>query len=363
MLLFWPAYVVSCGLIVGYIGAILSGTPRSQIRPFLAACAFSNSTGLPITLLTVVHTNFPSTTELGRIDPTLFLSVYLLAYPMLQWSIGGWLLAPDTMGKEDDDEEQALMPNGDSQQLTMSIGTPLGRNVLNNETMQNWYKSARRGIGETDASLYISTVDLVKLNRHDDESDTFEEEQALIVLPSTFEIPPPPVTETSMLVSEDYRQSTRSEDYETDQWWDTAKKILSRVFQPPVIGAMAGILVSAITPLRAVFVDLKGRRSDAPLQWMFDALYSVGLTAVPLNMMILGINLSQSQLSSSPKTVLLSTKSMAAIVTCKMLVLPVIGVCSAIICKRYLFALPAGESCRSRKLTLHCLLALTVYLL
>jgi predicted permease len=106
MLLLWPAYVVGWGIIVGYVGAKLAGTPKSQLRSVLAACAFSNSTGLPITLLTVVHTNFPDTTELGRIDPTLFLSVYLLTYPMLQWSIGGWLLAPEDEEDQIEEEEQ-----------------------------------------------------------------------------------------------------------------------------------------------------------------------------------------------------------------------------------------------------------------
>ena len=60
---------------------------------FPAACGFGNSTGLPITLLTVVHANFPATSDLGRVDPCLFLSVYLLLYPVLQWGVGGWLLA------------------------------------------------------------------------------------------------------------------------------------------------------------------------------------------------------------------------------------------------------------------------------
>lgn len=61
VLLFWPAYVVGWGLFVGYVAAKLSNTPNAKAA--MAACAFGNSTGLPITLLSVVHSNFPTTTE------------------------------------------------------------------------------------------------------------------------------------------------------------------------------------------------------------------------------------------------------------------------------------------------------------
>jgi len=85
MLLFWPMYVCGTGVAVGaLLIAFLSQTPKLQVRAVLAACGFGNSTGLPITLLTVVHINFPITSDLGRINPTLFLSVYLILYPVLQ---------------------------------------------------------------------------------------------------------------------------------------------------------------------------------------------------------------------------------------------------------------------------------------
>lgn len=87
VLLLWPAYVVGWGLVVGYVAATLSGTPNKKAA--MAACAFGNSTGMAITLLTAIHSNFPDTTELGAVDPTIFLSVYLLLYPVLQWGVGG----------------------------------------------------------------------------------------------------------------------------------------------------------------------------------------------------------------------------------------------------------------------------------
>lgn len=72
----------------------------------LVACGFSNSSGLPITLLSALHAHFSATSDIGRIDPTFFLSVYLLLYPVLQWGIGGWLLAPP----DDERESAAIKP-------------------------------------------------------------------------------------------------------------------------------------------------------------------------------------------------------------------------------------------------------------
>ena len=95
MILFWPIYVVGCGLIIGQLTIRITKTPTYHRPLVLACCAFANSTGLPITLLSVIHQNFPPSTELGKIDPTLFLSIYLLIYPVLQWGIGGWLLMKD----------------------------------------------------------------------------------------------------------------------------------------------------------------------------------------------------------------------------------------------------------------------------
>ena len=85
MLLLWPGFVVLSGLLTGYIAAWVSKTPTSQITCCMAACAFPNSTGLPITLLSVIHKQMRKGTELSRVDPTAFLSVYLLFYPVLQW--------------------------------------------------------------------------------------------------------------------------------------------------------------------------------------------------------------------------------------------------------------------------------------
>lgn len=357
VLLFWPAYVVGWGLLVGWGAAWISKTPASQFRSVLVACAFGNSTGLPITLLTVVHANFPDTTELGRVDPTLFLSVYLLLYPILQWGVGGWLLAP----QEEDDEKEAGLgnaieegslpkehsdntvsdgqyespPMSPSRRRQLKHSGSIRRNVLNNKEMLDRYENSRRGISETDASLYISNADLVQMARRyetvpqqsfhchatsaaptpqtpdciisgshnfsspdyqiqdyttpQDETRAHQRRTAATATPLSQK----ETTEASSLLStsNNYRSVgegdninvscgaatvTTAATFEAERIVDILSKIISRCLQPPVVGAIMGLLVAA-TPLRGIFVDLVNRRSAAPLEWLFDGLYAVSL--------------------------------------------------------------------------------------
>jgi predicted permease len=95
LLLLWPVYVVGIGCLVGLFIAKVTSTPRHHASTVLAACAFGNASALPITLLNVIYASVPPTSDFGRIDPTLFLSVFMLLYPALLWGLGGWLLDSD----------------------------------------------------------------------------------------------------------------------------------------------------------------------------------------------------------------------------------------------------------------------------
>ena len=412
---------------VGYGAAVISGTPRSQFRSVLAACGFGNSTGLPITLLTVVHANFPATSDLGHIDPTLFLSVYLLLYPVLQWGIGGWLLAPDVEDEDDGipklkystrrrDSDEGPVENEDNddsdnghndednnyESIVDDKAYNFSKNVLNNKAKERWYKLSRNAMGETDASLYISDADLAGMAAQhytngsalpphppsDSEdgngqpyhpsqhfssplSPIIDEDRKSVHLTPTDEcllspeivsLKDPPILyeRTGLLTSSrcSHRESTKSiaTQCEGESFWETCEKVMSRCFQPPVVGALAGIAVAA-TPLRGTFVDVVDRGSHAPLQFFFDGLYAVGLSAVPINMMILGCNLSASYNSQMQKATpeiavegvglhspsnLLSKKTLIAIVVGKMLIMPLIGICLALFLEHFVLDIPDG---------------------
>jgi len=356
-LLLWPIYVVGCGLLVGWLAAIFAGTPKSQVRSVLAACTFGNSTGLPITLLTVVHSNFPKTTELGQVDPTLFLSVYLLLYPVLQWGVGGWLLAPTNPVTDNQVRKNVkVVQNYGNGTEVSPLSTraadrqwfsAIKRNVLNNKLTRKIYKKLRRGISETDASLYISNVDLLQLGANQESENRFfsnkfedveDSSQTLSVMSNST-----PDERTPLKISvrgEEHHVNDEESVYESESFLDTLSEICSRCLQPPVIGAVLGLVVAA-TPLRGLFVDIMNRADAAPLEWFFDALYAAGQAAVPLNMMILGCNLSASQMADQDRSSLLSRKTMAAIVIGKMVVLPIIGILSCYIFSRFLWDIPS----------------------
>ena len=134
--------------------------------------------------------------------------------------------------------------------------------------------------------------------------------------------------------------------FETETIWENLRNIWDRCFQPPVIGSLLG-MIAAITPIRGYFVDLDDRDGTAPLQWMFDGLHSVGQTAVPINMMILGCNLSSSFKNDSLSTVsegLFPKNTTFGIIVGKMIILPFIGITSSILLKEFIWNIPSDIS-------------------
>lgn len=316
--------------------AYCTNAPLHHYRAVLAACSFGNSTGLPITLLTVVHTNFPATSDLGRIDPTLFLSVYLLLYPVLQWGFGGWLLAPQ---KETEDVPAAAVSMVHTSTDNNNNNSLLRHHILNHPLARK-DTPKRHGLTSADEGMYMTETDLTGLlpgSRTTSWNKDSASNHSGGICSSTAEVqyeststtpsedndyylgsvadeeeenaeegmnPNEVVSFLALQAKQDYgsahqHQSSderkklidrapshrrrRQDSFDAESMWQSIANILDRCFQPPVIGAVAGIL-TAVTPLRGVFVDLVDRDDDAPLQWLFDGLYAVGQAAVPINM-------------------------------------------------------------------------------
>lgn len=237
VLIFWPLYVVGCGLLVGEVAARMSSTPQRQRPSVLAACAFANSTGLPITLLTVIHNNLGPSTEIGRIDPNLFLSVYLILYPVLQWGIGGWLLSPD----ENEFKEPELLSLTTSDLDGSGESDKAASNMIRELSLSDLIEQAHRR----------PTVEPNTSNGHDELSPHTDIEDTAQLVSGVREHGPP-LTMT-----------------------ETLANALPKAFQPPVIAALAGLFITAFVPLRGLFVDLHDRDDDAPLEWLFDGLILV----------------------------------------------------------------------------------------
>lgn len=314
--LFWPVYVVGWGLVVGYLMAMWSCTPRHQIRSVLAAVAFANSTGLPITLFSVLSINSIQGGRGGNspvVDPTLLLSIYLLSYPMLQWGVGGWLLTPENESSSDATTTQPQV------EMEQSIN------------------------GHDYHPLESSEIPLLPVS-----SDP-------LTPPSTSLVPTDseqPLLDDSEGTNSDRTSSADNNSRAPVEYcMGLIVKVIRRcLLQPPVVAAILGFIVAAIPKLRGIFVDIVDRDDDAPTQWFFDALYTVGQAAVPINMILLGSNLSQSfrtQLDDEDKkSVLLSKRTMASIVFGKLILMPLIGIGSVSLLTYFVWNLPESTYIR-----------------
>ena len=462
LLLVWPAYVVFCGLITGYFAARISKTPRTQTRSCLAACAFGNSTGLVITLLTVVHHQFKgSGAELGRIDPITFLSVYLLLYPVLQWGVGGWLLAPEEKKEEKHDIDATirksnvdLLENGGgdgegeggmalnelvsqtnilspqngysapTQRHTLTLQhilnrapdrssaaisaveqefggmTPKRKRVIVTKTKDKSSSDALKMMVKELSFTSFDNFDLSSSFTMEDgplqSTSALQQRDMLPRIGSTDDAPlmmesGPSCTSLSSLrnespptIDEHTPLNVTQEQIEQIQESDimplttTLLRIFRKVFQPPVIASIAGLFIASFPRVRGLLVNVWGNNGkSAPLQWMFDGIYSVGQSAVPINMVsclvlwkrscrycvtnfflllcstlhdhpqtILGINLSSTFKKKSKeeeeegKAKLLPNGTMLAIVVGKMLVMPMLGIVSTWFLQRYYIDFP-----------------------
>jgi len=461
MLVIWPFYVVSAGLLVGYFAAKVSGCPARQVNSCLAACAFGNSTGLPITLLSVIHKQFRSSTELGRIDPTAFLSVYLLLYPVLQWGAGGYILAPDervegkveTKAQPGDDRGMTEPPNptddlgktvqaGNSQNSLYHKRSKTLDHVhishLLNRMPMNHYSAAVAsgdeefgGMSRNNSFLYrprnerVSKEELNLRQSRNSLTNLVSELSFLsLTKSSSFAVSPAPkrnvrrnggngangehvgllengshesynqlvsidaVEENNQPVTIDAVEENAAtaaanmlaasldplvtygaspdgfsmcsgQDADLPQIADkdlndiqevdllplteTLVRVALKVFQPPVIGALAGLIIASFPRLRGVLENIYGDDvKTAPLKWLFDGIYSVGQAAVPINMTILGINLSSTfqKKKSKPDSVILPNSTMASVVVGKMVIMPLIGVFSTWFLQKYYIDIP-----------------------
>ena len=392
VLAFWPLYVVGAGLLVGYAVARLTSTPPIHFRAVLVACGFPNCTGVPLTLLSVIHANFPASTELGAMDPTIFLSVFLILYPMLQWGLGGFLLTPDTVEEEKDavslgntygtiEGTSEVEKLDDREKADGHLNYFITHNVLNNTDIPPLYKYAHQGMQDTDASMYVSNSNLRGLDSQVILVEEDEDHNMILAMVSTptrllsgeqlssvdedseslLSETSPLVTNTKkdILISDSnthhirqvtLRKGVAPKSYRMDKYAtvvDTLGKVVSRCLQPPVIAALLGLIVASAPVLRGVLVDIVTRKNQAPLQWFYDGLYSLGQAAVPINMMILGSSLIPNKKKELVKEDAdmqrLPKKSMIGIVIGKMVILPIIGVVSCCILKNYIWSIPEGK--------------------
>jgi len=282
LLALWPVYVVFCGLLVGHVMASTTKLSTGQHKALLVATAFANSTGLPTTLLSMM------TTTTTPDDPTRFLSIYLILYPILQWGIGGTLLGLDEPVKL---SNATIVHDQQQEQVQSNIAT------TNSSILQN------DDDGHDDD------------DERDSNNNTDEEDAGLLENENT----------STSLLHETCRISVNSKDVTNTifhTFWSTARRGLD---QPPVVGALAGWFIVSIPFLAKLW-------TEGACKWLGQAIKTIGESAIPINMAVLGINLSMtfSGSNNGNETGCFADRKLLISVTLgKLVIMPTIGLFSS----------------------------------
>jgi len=98
------------------------------------------------------------------------------------------------------------------------------------------------------------------------------------------------------------------------------KKLVVAALVPPVVAILAGTFVGTFPGFRELFVDRVDFDNDGKLEWMFNAIETMGQAAVPLNMLVLG-----SSLATIPSFSTVHWPSTIAVAISKLVVVPAIA--------------------------------------
>lgn len=246
---------------------------REHVRPIIAAVGLGNSSGMALTLLTVLYTNFPSDTPLGAQNPTIYLSIYQLLYPILQWGIGGWLLSQQSKGSNTEESDPEAHGNGQEQQLSASTATETRRSSVVASLRHNVLNDRASLISSRARSMLLSADECICISEVEEDDHSQASTAA---------------ADESNSLAENNNPS------EASSIWQSIKNVLKQAITPPAIGSIIGIFVAAIPAIRGIFVDMNTRTGNAPLEWVFNGWVQIANIAVPMNMIVLGVNMSMS---------------------------------------------------------------------
>lgn len=260
LLLLWPVYVVSCGLLVGYALARVAGLPTPQRTALMVATAFANSTGLPTTLLSMLTINVMGGGGGSDVvvDPTIYLSVYLVLYPVLQWSIGGTLLG---LGDDDataDNENKNV--NDDNNRILLRKSSSIGSLKCHDDDDEV--------TSDDEQMIFLTSNDHINANSHDHDLAAVDKEAQVA---------------NGKTLSSSHCQMLSHKGW--NQLHAFVSTAMRGIRQPPVVGALSGWLMASIPPLKVMW-------TQGSLKWMGQAVATVGQSAIPINMAVLGVNLS-----------------------------------------------------------------------
>ena len=389
-MLILPIVYVGVGCGVGWVVVKLTNPPDDFRRGTIASVAFANSTGMPLILLGVLGQSLRylfATGNGGRqqyvIDPVVYQSVYLITYPIIQWVVGGWLLAPkneehpppEPSAQATSGNEMTLLanehpaPSGDGGGGRVSAtdadaGSGTGASLLpeplpadsadnllamcegempfpERARMRSFgdlrprhrHQRLRRTSdaeeahtpGETaEKASSLEVVSLHELRRswNPTSSPQADDGGALVPEGGEAEMRPPQQLMHARLVARLRAARPLAE--------LTLHVIRHRVLVPPVCGVLLGLTISSTPPFYWLFCGgTYGQRvsaadcpeSNAILGFLFQGIQTLGAAAVPINLILLG-----NSLSKGPNWQALPVRCNVGIVIGRMVVMPAFAI-------------------------------------
>lgn len=330
VLLVMPIFVVGSGMALGKLVAVLTGCPADFTKACVGAVAFANSTGMSITLLQVLS---PALLQQGLVDvdPLVILPVYLLLYPMLQWTVGSYLFGllgtsneteTEEPEKQQDTPTTAQLFRAVSDTLTLSSVPDLGfamapdfcptdcqhsrveqqRHSDRAQDLERSFSADSRGKQDS-ATPGLYALPMFSLGSQSSQGCSHVEQQRCSHTLPHLQSQRSQGSSAEESVSEG-RSEPSDETSESSgkcqgqrpgcHCLRAAGKVIGNALVPPVIGSVLGLIVALIDPIQGLFVPLPGSGwSMPPLAFLFQAMLAIGRASVPVNMLVLGSNLSK----------------------------------------------------------------------
>jgi len=257
----------------------------------MVACAFGNSTGLPIVLITVVGNTLLrsrlSDAEIASygssIDPISYLSIYLIFYPVLQWLVGGALLGLGADGAAPNPVADALR-----------VPTPR------------------------------ESAEAPLLSKEEEEAAEAEDRALLSPAPVQWDDGDGHGESFGKAMERGWRRVRAN-----------ALPALKQLALPPVAATLLGAALGLLPVPKEWWTP---KSNPNPFSWVLSATKLLGGAAVPVNLVLLGASLSKGRESLAGVTDPAGRRMLAGVVCAKMIAMPL---CAALICSLARCILPA----------------------
>jgi predicted permease len=347
-MLFMPLIICSIGSLLGWLTVLICKPKPAFRKGMIAAVAIGNATSMPIVLLSVIDEQAsylfgPATGPDGKshvVDPIVYMGVYSLTWPIVQWIFGGLLLIPkgdDAQGGEaqggsasGDERAPAAASSADALECADPGRAPEATPRREDESRPLNLEGGIEGeVPDVDGFARTSYLPSIGGRAHTLWERSSESSVRLRVRST-----PSGATEMGIDTTD---ASDRADDgalVADGRKWRRLSAVadffLERVLVPPVIGVLLGMVCSTIPPTYYLLCGgTFGSRlpaaqcpaHNATLGFLTRGIATLGASAVPLNLILLG-----NAMSKGPDWEALDLRCNAGIVVSKMILMPAMGV-------------------------------------